>query len=60
MDDFMVTILGQPIPAHTVSVNAHDAHVLDVDIEAAWTEMGLRPGWSNEVVAKVYFPLVKK
>ncbi|KAK3897535.1 glycoside hydrolase [Staphylotrichum tortipilum] len=59
-DDFMVMILGQPVPAHTVSVNAQDAHVLDVDIETAWKEMGLHPGWSNEVRPTVYFPLVKK
>ncbi len=55
----MVTIQGQPVPAHTVSVNRQDKHVLDVDIEVAWTEMGLRSGWANEVEVKIYFALEK-
>jgi hypothetical protein len=54
-DDFMVTIQGQPIPPHTVSVDKGDPRVLDVDIETAWNEMGLESGWSNEVEVKVYF-----
>ena len=58
-DDFLVTIQGQPIPPHTVSVNRQDKHVLDVDIETAWTEMGLKSGWANEVEVKVYFALEK-
>lgn len=56
----MVTIQGQPIPPHTVAVNRNDEHVLDVDIEAAWNEMGLKSGWANEVQVKVYFALEKK
>jgi hypothetical protein len=59
-DDFMVTIQGQPIPPHTVAVNKHDRHVLDVDIETAWEEMGLKSGWANEVEVKAYFSLEKK
>ncbi len=58
-DDFLVTIQGQPIPPHTVSVNRQDKHVLDVDIETAWTEMGLKSSWANEVEVKVYFALEK-
>ncbi|KAL2180522.1 glycoside hydrolase family 36 protein [Thermothelomyces heterothallicus CBS 202.75] len=59
-DDFMVTIRGQPIPPHTVSVSRQDERVLEVDIETAWTEMGLESGWANEVQVKVYFALEKK
>jgi hypothetical protein len=59
-DDFMVTIQGQPIPPYTVAVNKDDVHVLDVDIEAAWNELGLDSGWANEVEVKVYFELEKK
>ncbi|KAK4241548.1 glycoside hydrolase [Achaetomium macrosporum] len=59
-DDFMVTIQGQPIPPRTVTVNKGDKHVLDVDIETAWKEMGLQSGWANEVEVKVYFALEKK
>ena len=59
-NDFMVTIQGQPIPPHTVSVNKQDGHVLDVDIETAWNEMALESGWANEVQVKVYFALEKQ
>lgn len=60
MDEFMVTIQGQPLPPHTVSLNKADEHVLDVDIETAWNEMGLESGWANEVEVKVYFAMEKK
>ncbi|KAK3987768.1 putative galactinol--sucrose galactosyltransferase 6 [Cladorrhinum sp. PSN332] len=60
MDEFMVTIQGSPLPPHTVSVNEKDDHVLDVDIETAWEEMGLESGWANEVEVKVYFAMEKK
>ncbi|KAK4097948.1 glycoside hydrolase family 36 protein [Parathielavia hyrcaniae] len=59
LDDFMVTIQGQPIPPHTVAVNKDDEHVLDVDIETAWSEMGLEGGWANEVEVKVYIDVGK-
>lgn len=58
-DEFMITIQGQPIPPHTVAVNRMDSHVLDIDIESAWKEMGLEAGWSNEVEVKVYLTLEK-
>jgi hypothetical protein len=53
--DFMVTIQSQPVPPHTVTIDKRDAHVLAVDIETAWKEMGLSSGWSNEVEVKIYF-----
>ncbi|KAI1103611.1 glycoside hydrolase family 36 protein [Jackrogersella minutella] len=53
--DFMVTIQGQPIPFHTVAIDAADNHVLTIDVETAWKDMGLVAGWSNEVEVKVYF-----
>ncbi|KAI1774806.1 glycoside hydrolase family 36 protein [Hypoxylon cercidicola] len=55
--DFMITILGDPIPTHTVSINAADDHVLNIDVETAWKEMGLDAGWSNEVEVKLYFDI---
>ncbi|KAI2630297.1 glycoside hydrolase family 36 protein [Hypomontagnella submonticulosa] len=55
--DFMVTIQGQPIPPHTVTVNTADEHVLNIDIETAWKELNLEAGWSNEVEVKVYFDI---
>ncbi|KAL2271316.1 hypothetical protein VTJ83DRAFT_687 [Remersonia thermophila] len=60
MDDFMVTILGQPVPPHTVSISKQDGHVLEVDVETAWDEMGLDSGWANEVQVKVLFSLEKR
>lgn len=55
--DLMVTIQGQPIPPHTVKKG--NASVLEIDIETAWNEMGLKSGWANEVEMKFYFPLEK-
>lgn len=55
--DFMVTIQGKPIPPRTVSVSKADPHVVEVDIESAWNEMGLEAGWANEVEVKLYFAL---
>lgn len=50
----MVTIQGRPIPPKTVSISKADRHVVEVDIEAAWNEMGLEAGWANEVEVKFY------
>ncbi|KAI1760524.1 glycoside hydrolase family 36 protein [Hypoxylon sp. FL1150] len=55
--DFMITVLGEPIPTHTVNINSADDHVLNIDVETAWREMGLDSGWSNEVEVKVYFDI---
>ncbi|KAI1298238.1 raffinose synthase Sip1 [Xylaria venustula] len=53
--DFMITIQGQPIPLETVTVDHRDSHVLAVDIQKAWSDMGLSSGWSNEVDVKISF-----
>jgi hypothetical protein len=55
--DFMVTIQGQAVPPHTVSIDKADEHVVRIDIETAWNELGLKAGWSNEVEVKVYFAI---
>ena len=57
--DFMATIQGQPIPPHTVSIDQDDEHVLRIDVEAAWKEMGLKVGWGNEIEMQVYFDIEK-
>jgi hypothetical protein len=59
LHDLMVTIQGQPLPPKAVSVNDKDGHVLEVDIEKAWNEMGLESGWANEVTVKIYFHMHK-
>ncbi len=53
----MVTIQGKPIPPKTVSVSKAVPHVVELDIEAAWNEMGLEAGWANEVEVKLYVTL---
>ncbi|KAJ8126290.1 hypothetical protein O1611_g7347 [Lasiodiplodia mahajangana] len=53
--DFMATIYGQPVPVHTVTVDRNDHHVLTIDVQKAWFELGLSSGWSNEIEVKVYF-----
>jgi hypothetical protein len=39
---------------HTVSVSKVDEHVLQIDTEKAWKELGLESRWSNEVEVKIY------
>ena len=50
-DDFLVTIGGAVVPRATVSVKGK---VLAVDVEKAWSELGLKPGWNNEVTVEVF------
>lgn len=49
-----MTILGKVIPVHTVSVSKIDVHVLEINVETAWKEMDLEPGWGNEVGIQIY------
>jgi hypothetical protein len=53
----MVTILGEPIPPHTVSKG--NEMVVEIDIETAWNEMGRPTGFSDDLDVKLYFPLDK-
>lgn len=53
-DDFIATIQGQPVPAHVATISKTDGHVLEIDVKAAWKEMGLQAGFSNEVEVLVY------
>ncbi|KAJ2978029.1 hypothetical protein NQ176_g4039 [Zarea fungicola] len=52
-DNFMVTIFGHPVPRNTVQVSAAAEAVLEVDVQAAWRELGLDSGWSNELEVTV-------
>lgn len=52
-DDLLITIQGKVIPMHTVKIS-ESAPVLEVDVEAAWKEMELQPGWANEVGVEVF------
>ena len=53
--NFMITIQGLPIPLRTVTIDQRDGHVLAVDVQTAWSDMGLSSGWSNEVEVKISF-----
>ncbi|KAI1613572.1 stachyose synthetase [Exophiala viscosa] len=58
VDDMMVMILGKPVPPHVVKLSSSNvprgSGVLEIDVEAAWNEMDLEPGWSNEFGIDVY------
>jgi len=55
--NFFATIQGQALPLGTVSLCGHDEHIIEFDVEAAWYQLALRPGWSNELEVKVYFSM---
>lgn len=53
--NFMVMILGQPIPQNTVwKQGGENANVLAIDVLAAWKSMKLDSGWSNEAFVQVF------
>ncbi|KAI6714138.1 hypothetical protein JHW43_003359 [Diplocarpon mali] len=53
-DNTIITIQGRVLPLHTVTISSTDVHVLEVDVETAWKELGLEAGWSNEVEVKIH------
>lgn len=54
VEDLMIMIYGNPIPAGTVGKNEIDKHVLEIDIEKAWKESGEDAGWNNEVSLEIF------
>jgi hypothetical protein len=53
--NFMVTILGKPVPQKTVwKEGGESANVLAIDVLAAWKAMKLDSGWSNEAFVQVF------
>ncbi|KAJ5659336.1 Raffinose synthase [Penicillium longicatenatum] len=53
--DFMVMILGQPVPQKTVwKEGGEDSQVLAIDVLAAWKAMKLDSGWSNEAFIQIF------
>jgi hypothetical protein len=53
-DRLLVVLRGQVIPFACVGVDERSGVVLRVDVERAWREMGLQPGYGNEVEVKLY------
>jgi len=58
VEDMMVMIQGKPIPQHVVRLNTDNvpegSGVLEIDVEKAWNEMDLDPGWGNEVGVDIF------
>jgi hypothetical protein len=53
--NFMVMILGRPIPRNTVwKQDGEKGNVLAIDVLAAWKSMKLDSGWSNEAFVQVF------
>jgi hypothetical protein len=53
--NFMVMILGKPVPQKTVwKEGGETANVLAIDVLAAWKAMKLDSGWSNEAFVQVF------
>jgi hypothetical protein len=54
-DDFMIMILGQPVPQKTVwKQGGEKANVLVIDVLDAWKAMKLDSGWSNEAFVQIF------
>jgi len=53
-DDMIIMILGKVVPLSTVKTSKVDSRVLEIDIAAAWKELDLEAGWSNEVEVKIF------
>lgn len=66
-DHFLVTMGGQVLPRECVKSTLLDDKnevpagggiridgVLEVDVERAWKEMGLKPGWGNETSVEIF------
>ena len=51
--DFLITIGEMVIPMHTVRI-CMDQPVLEIDVEKAWSEMKIQPGFSNELSLKIF------
>jgi len=58
-EDFMVLLEGKAVSVEKIKKSAACAYVLEVDVEGAWREMGLKAGWSNEVGVEVFMRLRK-
>ncbi|KAJ5532364.1 Raffinose synthase [Penicillium frequentans] len=53
--DFMVMILGKPVPQKTVwKEGGEDSQVLAIDVLGAWKAMKLDSGWSNEAFIQIF------
>lgn len=58
VDDLMILIQGKPVPEHVVEFKTEngpeESGVLEIDVDKAWEEMELDPGWSNEIGVDVF------
>lgn len=54
LEDTFVLIEGKPAPFECVSKSTESANVLEIDVEAAWKQMGLSSGYSNQADVEVF------
>jgi hypothetical protein len=61
VENMMVLIQGQAVPEKLVRVSSEGieeaqpgAQVVEVDVQGAWKQMELEPGWSNEVGVEIF------
>ena len=52
-NDFLIMISGIVIPMHTVKI-CQDKPVLEIDVEKAWNEVDIEPGFSNEATLEIF------
>ena len=52
-DDLLILMKGKVIPQHTV-IMSKQSPILEIDVEKAWNEMDLQPGWGNEVEVEIF------
>lgn len=52
-DDLLVLLKGKVIPQHTVTMRKQSS-ILEIDVEKAWNEMDLQPGWGNEIEVEIF------
>ncbi|KAL9035877.1 MAG: hypothetical protein Q9214_006389 [Letrouitia sp. 1 TL-2023] len=53
-DNVMVVIQERGVPPETVEVSKASDKILEIDVETAWRQMGLKTGWANTVKVVVY------
>ena len=52
--DVMVTMQGRGVPEKFVKQKEAEKKVLEIDVEGAWMEMGLKQGWESTVGVEVW------
>ena len=57
-DNFLVVMRNEAVPKEYVTINK-DSPVLEIDIEHAWQDLGLQPGYGNEIDVEIMMSFSK-